>query len=509
MAVAPNSLDPAVGDTPQAFEADWLVYTPLLTYHHSIGVPGTVVIPGLADALPTISDGGRTYTLGLIPGLVYSTGQAVKASDFTWAVERAIKLRWGGASQFVEGRIVGASAFAAGRASTISGISTNDATGQITIHLTAPYGAFDDVLAFPALAPVPRQTPLHDEQRNPPPGVGPYRFGAVLPGHSFSLVVNPRWHRGVIRGVPMGHLGVTVKVTGDGGLDARLVLRNAADVLDYTDRIPLGALAQIHRQASARYSKQPLDATYLIFLNVTRRPFSNELARVAVQTGLDEIVLKGLAPETLQEGCYLIPPSMYGHPHNQCPRGDIEKGGNLASAKALVARSGMAGTRVTVWSEADSPASRWMAYYAAMLDQIGFRARVRLVPPRAYYSTIGELKLHPQTGLGYLNAAVPTPQDFYERLTGSESHAGTNQNWGQINDPYLNRQVRILSAVPSSNLGAVAGFWHELERYVAGKAYVAVFGYQTAPEFVSDRLVYSRLVFSPVAGLDWTSFRLK
>jgi peptide/nickel transport system substrate-binding protein len=71
MAAAPDSLDPAVAYTPQALEADWLVYTPLLTYNHSAGVPGTIVIPGLASALPTISDGGRTYSFTLLPGLAY------------------------------------------------------------------------------------------------------------------------------------------------------------------------------------------------------------------------------------------------------------------------------------------------------------------------------------------------------------------------------------------------------------------------------------------------------
>src|ERR1700759_2530788 len=86
MAVAPNSLDPAVGSNPEALEADWLVYTPLLSYYHSNGLPGTQVIAALASTLPTITDGGRTYDFALRPGLAYSNGQPVRASDFRWAV---------------------------------------------------------------------------------------------------------------------------------------------------------------------------------------------------------------------------------------------------------------------------------------------------------------------------------------------------------------------------------------------------------------------------------------
>ena len=58
------------------------VYIPLLTYKHANGEEGSEVIPGLAKELPKISNGGKTYTLFLRPGLKYSDGTPVKASDF-------------------------------------------------------------------------------------------------------------------------------------------------------------------------------------------------------------------------------------------------------------------------------------------------------------------------------------------------------------------------------------------------------------------------------------------
>ncbi len=509
MAVAPDSLDPAVGYTTEALEADWLVYTPLLTYAHASGVPGTQVIPGLASAQPTITDAGRTYSLSLLPNLHYSSGQPVNASDFLWAVERAIKLGWGGAPDLLTSRIVGAAAFADGRSRTISGISTDDATGEITIHLTAPWGPFENVLAMPATAPVPSSTPLRDEQSHPPIGLGPFVFGRVVPGRAFSVVPNPRWRPGAIPGIPAGHVDVSVKITGNAQSDALAVLSNTADVFDWADRIPAALMPRIVRGASGRYSKQVLNATYLIFMNVRRRPFSSQLARVAVQTGLDAVTLKRLSGGTLQVGCFLLPPSMFGHSHDQCPRGDIEKGGNLSAARALVARSGMEGTPVTVWGEANPPFASWMAYYTALLQQLGFKARLKLIPDAAYFSTIGTLARHPQTGFGDFSADYPNPVDFYQWLSGAAISAQSNQNWGEIDDPYLNRQVRILGTVPSSDLASVTDYWHSLESYVADQAYVAVFGYQTVPQFVSDRLDYSRIVFNPVTGLDWTSFHLR
>ena len=85
---------------------------------------------------------------------MYSNGKPVKASDFAYTVERAIKIPWGGSGQFLTAaRSSGATAYSKGKAKTISGITTDDATGKITIHLIAPYGAFDNVLAFPSLGP--------------------------------------------------------------------------------------------------------------------------------------------------------------------------------------------------------------------------------------------------------------------------------------------------------------------------------------------------------------------
>src|SRR5262249_1182709 len=100
---APDSLDPGMGYTTQAAEADWLAYNGLTTYAHAGGQAGGKVIPGLATALPTVSADGKTYTATLRKGLVYSNGKPVKASDFTYTIERSSKIPWGGSGQFYGG----------------------------------------------------------------------------------------------------------------------------------------------------------------------------------------------------------------------------------------------------------------------------------------------------------------------------------------------------------------------------------------------------------------------
>lgn len=495
MARAPNSLDPAVGDTPEALEADWLTYTPLLTYAHVGGPPGTQLVPGLAQSLPSIADGGTVYTFDLIKGLRYSDGRPVRAADFTWAAERAIRL-WPAASRMITSHIVGAAAFAARRSGTISGITSNDATGQITIRLTAPYGALEDVLALPVLAPVPAGTPFTDQQL-PPPGVGPYRIADVVPGTSFALLRTAGWQREGVESVPAGHLDLDVRITGDAAQNARSVLAGDADVFDSADRIPASLLGSIMRRASGRYFSRTMGATSVIFLDSTRSPFSSQLAREAVRAGLDQARIAQLAPGVLTSGCYLLPPTVFGHPQAPCPDQN-QTAGNLTLARSLVRRSGMAGARVIVSggtlsaTSTASPVSRWMTYYASLLNELGFNASLEA----------GSAATAAQTGYGAFSDQLPNPVYFYEQLLSPHGQ-------DRVRDAYVDTTVRALAAIPGTTVSGVSGYWSRLETYLATKAYVAVLGYPTFPEFVSSRIDSGAVVFSPLAGVDWSSLRFK
>ena len=151
----PQSLDPSIDFTTQGGEVHWLTYLGPYSFAHASGTAGTQIIPSVATTMPTVSNGGKTYSFTIRKGLTYSDGSPVKASDLTFAIERDLKLGWSAAS-FLTSTIQGASAYSTGKAKTISGITTNDATGQTTIHLVSPYGAFLDVLAVPGVSYLPR-----------------------------------------------------------------------------------------------------------------------------------------------------------------------------------------------------------------------------------------------------------------------------------------------------------------------------------------------------------------
>lgn len=507
---APDSLDPGMAYTTQALEPDQVVYTPLLAYQHVSGTAGGTLIPGLATSLPKISPDGKTYTLTLRSGLRFSNGQPVTASDFTYAVERSLKIPWGGAS-FITANVVGANAYSMGKAKTISGITTNDSSGKITIKLMTAYGAFSNVLAFPSFAPVPTGTPFKNEPNNPPPGVGPYKFANIVPNVSYSVVRNPYWKP--IPGIPSGFLNqINVKISSNTTSNALAVLQNSADVFDFADTIPPGVISQVQSQASDRYSKVVFPSTYYFFLNTKTKPFSSQLAREAVVVGLDRKTLALLGSGFFVPGCYLLPPPMIGHATKPCPYGDPSVP-NLAKAKQLVQQSGMAGTPVTVWGEERSPRRQFVDYYTSFLNQIGFKATEKIVADATYFPTIGNTKLNAQTGFADWNQDFPNPIDFYGILAAGDSISPTNnQNFGLINDPVLNAKINSLGSLyklPSSQLSSETSQWQALDYYAAQKAYFAVFGYAAFPKFTSDRINYSSAVLHQVYGWDWLTLSLK
>jgi peptide/nickel transport system substrate-binding protein len=515
-----QSLDPQLGYSSESEEADWLVYTPLVTYAHKSGLAGDVVIPGLATALPTVSDGGLTYTATLRTGLKYSNGVAVKASDFPYTIERALKVGWSGDSWYTT-TIVGAAAYQAGKAKTISGISADDATGRITIHLISPYGAFDNILAFPSAGLVPSGTPMTAQSDSPPPGVGAYMITKVVPNVSVTLQKNPLFAGFHIGGIPVGYVNtVQVTIQTNADTEAQDVLNNTSDEFDWGDVLPPAYVAQIESQAKDRYTAETLAATDFFWLNDRRAPFNNVLAREAANLAVSRVALQRLASGQITPACYYLPPSIPGSASGPCPIGAPSGNGSFAAASLgspadialatkLVKKAGLAGTPVTVWTEAKQPFQAFVTYLNTQLNAIGFKSSIKVLSNGVYDPTIGSAKVNPQAGWSEWSQDFPNPGDFYFVFDARSILPENNGNLDLVDDPHIQSAIIRLDKVPSSDLPSVDPQWVALEKYVASKDYQINFGYELNPFFLSDRVDFKTAVFSPVYGDDWSTFELK
>jgi len=510
MGTAPDFLDPGESYTTQGAEADWIAYTPLLTYRHEAGDAGGQLIPGLATALPTVSADGKTYTLTLRKGLVYSNGQPVKASDFPYTIERSIKLNWGGKSFFTD-NIAGAEAYDKGDADSISGITADDATGKITIQLPKPYGAFANVLAYPSAGLVPSGTPMTNLSNNPPPGVGAYMITDVVPNRSFTMVKNPHFAALNIPDIPKGNLDkIEVTVESNTQTEAQKVLNNQADNFDAGDTLPPSVVPQVNSQASDRFEPVTIPSVFMFFMNTTLPPFNNELARQAVATAIDRPALQRLASGFLKPACFLVPEGIVGHPADApCPYGDVNGHGDIAKAQQMVQQSGTAGQSVTVWGENRSPRKEYVDYYADLLNKIGYKATPKIISDATYFSTIGNDKTGAQTGFDDWIQDFPNPSDFFFLVDAKSIQPVNNENFSHANDPHIQQQLAKLNPVPTTKLDSVASDWENLAVYQSQKIYELVYGSEAVPKFMSDRIDFDTAVLHPVYFNDWSTWSLK
>jgi peptide/nickel transport system substrate-binding protein len=509
MGTAPDYLDPQEEYTTQGAEATWISYTPLVTYKHENAPGGNDVIPGLATALPQISQDGLTYTETLRKNLVFSDGTPIKASDVACTFERMIKVNWGGKSFFTD-NVEGATDFDEGKSDHISGVTADDNTGQITIKLVKPYGAFTNVLAFPEMGVVPCGTPEHTLTTDLPPSSGPYMVTDIVPNKSFSVVKNPKWASNNVPGIPLGHLDkIDVTIESNTQTEAQQVLNNQADNFDAGDTIPPSLVQQVRSQASDRFAAVTIPSTFYFFMNTTIPPFNNELARQAVNVAIDRPALQRLASGFLTPECFFIPEGLAGHPDSECPYGPADGNGDLEKAKQMVQQSGTAGQSITVWGEQRAPRTQYVEYYADLLNKLGYKATPKLISDTTYFPTIGNAKTMPQTGFADWIQDFPNPVDFYLLLTTSSIQPVNNENFGNVSDPTIDSTVKKLEPTPTQDLDSVADQWKTLDEYVAKKGYVVVYGSEAVPKFFSDRIDFDSAQVHPTYLNDWSTWQLK
>lgn len=500
----PDSLDPALSYTGEAWESLWLVYTPLLTYAHAEGPEGTRLIPGLAQDLPRISDGGRTYSLTLRRGLTYSDGTRVRASDFEHSIKRVLATQSGGTPFFMG--IVGAEDFLkAGKpGADISGIRTDDKTGQITIHLKGPDGTFANSLASTFSAPVPSDTPPKDQTKKPPPGVGPYVITKSDPDHEFVL----KRRTGLsIPGIPRPKIEqITVKIIDEPRRETEQVIDNRVDYM--VDPPAPDLLPSVRERYADRYREHTTVSSYFFFLNSKIAPFDKPEARQAANLAIDNRALVRLFGGLLEPGCNFLPPGLPGHKAlKPCPWGDPNGPADLARARKLIEKAGVKGQKVTVYGPAEPEPKRAIEYFADQLNRIGLDARPKALDPSVYFGVVGSAKTKAQTGFANFFQDFPHPANFMANVDGSSIQPQNNPNPGNVDDPEINKGIAELRA--QQDLSKVTGRWAELDRKLVDRAWIAPVGSRRLTTFLSERMDPKCSRFHPLYQNDYSAFCLR
>ena len=176
----PDSLDPALAYHPLSWQLEYATCAKLVNYPDRPAPQGSQLAPEVAKSLPALSPDRKTYTFTIRKGFRFSppSNEAVTARTFKFAIERGLRLppRLNGHAD----EIVGATAYANGKAPHVAGIA---ATGnRLTIRLSKPSPWFLERLAEPLFCAVPVDTPVTPRGVPVLPAAGPYYFASHEPG---------------------------------------------------------------------------------------------------------------------------------------------------------------------------------------------------------------------------------------------------------------------------------------------------------------------------------------
>ena len=497
----PDYMDPQLSYTQEGWSAMGEVYIPLLTYKRAAGAEGAEVIPGLAKEMPKISNGGKTYTLFLRPGLKYSNGKPVKASDFPYTVERMFKVNSGGSPFYTT--IVGAEKFAETKKGGIPGIKANDKTGEIQIELEKPRGTFTNELGLMFVAPVPKGTPMEDLSASPPPSTGPYTITKSQPGRGWEVERNPYWEKANSKAMPELESG---SIDGAKFTVVRNPQTQVNDIeqgkYDYMENPPpADRYTEVKEKfEGTQFRVEPTISTYYFWMNTKQPPFDDVRVRQAVNYAVNPEALERIYAGQLVGTQQILPPGMPGYEKFELYPHDMEK------AKELLKEANPSDMDITVWTDTESPNNEAGEYYEGVLKELGFNTKLKILNADNYFTVIGNQST-PDLDTGWSDwfQDYPHPNDFFQPLLAGESILQTNNgNFANFSDPKLNAEIDTLG---EEQLGSEQEEkYTELDKKFMEQAPWAPYGTRTLSTFVSSAIDLESVIYSPTFGAYLTSF---
>jgi peptide/nickel transport system substrate-binding protein len=493
---AAGSIDPQVNYTLQYWQLYQATYDGLLAFKKVGGPDSFTVVPDLAQELPRVTNGGKSYVFKLRSGIRFSNGRPVTVDDVAASFERIFKVSSPTAGTFYSG-IVGAAACLKKPAdcSLGKGVIGDRSARTVTVNLIAPDPEFPYKLAVPHASVVPADSPAKDAGTRPLPSTGAYKIASYDPNRALKLVRNPyfkEWSRGA---EPQGYpdeidetFGLTVEA------EVTAVENGQGDWV--FDPPPADRLNEMGTKYEKQVHVNPLTAFWYLTLNTHLAPFDSQVARQAINWAVDRAAAVRLygGANLAQPTCTILPPGLPGHV-DFC---DYTKGGgaswsapDIDRAKQMVRQSGTAGQPVAVVVQEDEVNKSIGEYAQSLLNQIGYRATLKPLSANIQFTYIQNTKNKVQVALTSWYQDYPAASDFLNVLLSCASfHPGSDSsvNIAGFCDKDVDAQMRDALRTEQIGMPAATRKWGQIDQAVMQKSPLVPLFNPKLVDFVSTRI---------------------
>ncbi|GAA4496411.1 ABC transporter substrate-binding protein [Gluconacetobacter tumulicola] len=496
-----GSVDPQIAYEQQNLQIGAPVYDGLMAFPKSGRGDAVRPVPDLADGMPEIRDGGRTYVFRLRQGIRFSDGHVLGVEDVVATMRRIFRVNSPAAGPYFS-NLVGAAPCLAGqgRCDLSNGVVTDAAAGTVTFHLARPDTDFLYKLAFPQAAIVPAGTPDHDTGNVAPPGTGPYRITFYDPDRVMRLERNPYFR--VWDGLAQPD-GFPDRIVYSFGLDEEAEVTAVENgqydwMLDMPPRDRLGELGDRY---VPRVHLSDMLVVWYMEMNVRLAPFDVPEVRRALNDAVDRhaMVLHEGGPALAYPACDMIPRGIPSHdPECAYGRGASVahpapswQGVDMARARALVAASGTAGQDVTIVTMNTSMGRVLGQAVRETLAELGYHAIVRPITPVVEFSYLQNTSNAVQIGFTGWQADYPAPGAFLHTLFACDSFHPSSDNSLNMSgfcDPAIDRLMDDAAAAQQGDPVRADAMWQQADAAIMAQAPVVPLVQTRRLDLVSARV---------------------
>lgn len=464
----PTTLDPAIAYNIVDWEIEHCVYEGLFRYAPKTGETGTTLVPAMAAAMPTISNGGKTYTIKLKPGIKFQppVDREVTADDFKYSFERMMKLPLAPATYFYAG-VVGAKDYQAGKADHISGYKVLDKY-TIQIDLEHPDLSFLNVLTMEFCDPIPKEWVEKWGNKNVgrhPLGTGPFMFDRWTPGQEIVLKRNPNYREA---GKPYLD-GLTFALSLSPQTALLKLQRGEVDVLG--DRLPPSDIPRVMADPAWKdyVFTQPKVSIHYLYMNVNFKPFDNVKVRQALSWAIDRDKLVKLLSGQAQALYQVYPPGMPGYQPDK-----KWYGYDPTKAKQLLVEAGFPnGFSTTLYTDNVDPDPKIMQSIQADLAAVGVKADIKTTSNDTFYTLQSLLDKTP-AGDFLWSMDYPDPSDWIIPIFSKSNAVSGGMNSSHWWSPTLEKT--IVEAQATTDAQARLAKYDDMQAYIMEQApYVTLY----------------------------------
>ncbi|MFE0703787.1 ABC transporter substrate-binding protein [Streptomyces sp. NPDC058872] len=450
-----------------------LLYRTLLTYKAEPGAQGGELMPDLAEDLGTSSNGAKTWTFRLKPGLKYEDGSPVTAQDVKYNVERSFSPDLPGGPDYAARYLVGAEGYQGpAKGKHLDSVKTPD-DRTIVFELRKPFAEFPYATVLPTFAPVPKSQDKGPQYDNRPFSSGPYKIESYARDKKLVLVRNTHWDpkSDAVRKAYPDRIVVVMGLKAN-QIDDRLISSSGTDAssVAWTKLRPESTPKVLTKpEVKARLLAESTSCTEMVQMHTGRAPFDDVRVRKAVQYALDrEAVLTASGGPALNDpATALMPGSLFGG--KQPDTLGIPLTGDVEKAKQLLEEAGRAdgfSTSITV-SNGDKSVGEAIQQ---SLGRAGIKVTIETVDPSAFYDTIGDTKN--RTDLVYSGWCpdFPSGSTFLPFVFDGRyiKEKGNSGNHSLFRDEETMQRMDAIAAMTDGSQANKA--WQELDGEILAKA---------------------------------------